>query len=387
MDSVVHRTTDAALIKGVTPLTATLGDVITYTIDVPEPPISATLYNVTVTDELDARLQLHAVDAPGGTGAVTAGNAFTVTYADIVSLTQQTITVTAVVSDPLNAEAGDVITNVAILRHSTDVTTSNEVDTTVVEPLVSVTKTGSVLTGDPQRALYTLHWRTGQQPGAYSLVVTDALPAGHRATAALATAAQHTRWAHVSPGLSIMLDVGALQHTEPDLHGALSEAIYSDTIRFTNTVVVRTTSLTETIPGVRPYTDHGSHAPLAAGPAGRLRLVRLRLRRNARIAPRASLASATWSRPLRQRHRRVHHQHHHRIRRLLHLRAPAARITYTVRISETSYASSGPLAPYSQTLWTVGPTPPLTRTPPSRRPSTACPTPSPPRLTRSSPRI
>ena len=143
----------------------------------PEPPISATLYNVTVTDELDARLQLHAVDAPDG-NAVTAGNAFTVTYADIVSLTQRTITVTAVVSDPLNAEAGDVLTNVAILRHSTDVTTSNEVDTTVVEPLVSVTKTGSVLTGDPQRALYTLTVANSGTSPAYSLVVTDALPAG-----------------------------------------------------------------------------------------------------------------------------------------------------------------------------------------------------------------
>ena len=38
----------------------------------------------------------------------------------------------------------------------------------------------------------------------------------------------------------------------------------------------------------------------------------------------------------------------------LHLRYLPLDVTYTVRISETSYASGGPLAPYSQTLWTVG---------------------------------
>jgi uncharacterized repeat protein (TIGR01451 family) len=65
-DSVSHRTVDAAILKTVTPPTATLGDVVTYVIVVPATPITATLYNVTVMDQLDYRLQLHAVaDGPG----------------------------------------------------------------------------------------------------------------------------------------------------------------------------------------------------------------------------------------------------------------------------------------------------------------------------------
>ena len=347
VDSVVHRTTDAALIKTVTPLAATLGDVITYTIDVPEPPISATLYGVTVTDALDTRLQLHTVNAPGGS-TVTAGNAFTVTYADIISLTQRTITVTAVVSDPLLAYAGDVITNVAVLRHSTDVTTSNEVDTTVVEPLVSVAKTGSVLTGDPQRALYTLTVANSGTSPAYSLIVTDALPAG---LAALS----------ISDGGTPSPDGRTLTWTFPFLSvgdtqqltytARLTEAIYTHD-RFTNTVDVRNTSLTETIPGVREYLTETDHT--LPWPLGRLGDyvwydfdydgVQNTITNEFGIggvvidlfdSDTGAYITSTTTAPDGS---------------YIFDYLPLD-VTYTVRISETSYAPGGPLAPYSQTLW------------------------------------
>ncbi|MCS7261764.1 MAG: DUF11 domain-containing protein, partial [Anaerolineae bacterium] len=116
-DSVSHRTVDAAILKAVTPPAATLGDVVTYVVVVPATPITATLYNVTVTDRLDSRLQLHTVtDGPDGTVA-TVGNVFTVTYPAIPYGEQRFITITAVLSDPLGARAGNVITNVAVLRH------------------------------------------------------------------------------------------------------------------------------------------------------------------------------------------------------------------------------------------------------------------------------
>ena len=187
VDSVVHRTVDAGIAKSVTPPYATLGDVVTYTLTVPEPPITATLYSVTVTDALDARLQLHAVDAPGG-NVVTAGNAFTVTYADIVSLTQRTITVTAVVSDPLDAEAGDVLTNVATLSHRDGgPTLSDEPSVTVTEPSLVIDKTSdppegsAVEAGDAVTYTVRLTNATGVTvSAAYDLVITDTLPEGLR---------------------------------------------------------------------------------------------------------------------------------------------------------------------------------------------------------------
>jgi uncharacterized repeat protein (TIGR01451 family) len=140
-DSVSHRTVDAAILKAVTPPTATLGDVVTYVVVVPATPITATLYNVTVTDQLDSRLQLHAVaDGPDGT-VVTAGNVFTVAYASIPNGQQRFITVTAVLSSPLGAVAGNVITNLAVLRHRDGgPTPSNQPAFTVTEPSLTLVK-------------------------------------------------------------------------------------------------------------------------------------------------------------------------------------------------------------------------------------------------------
>jgi conserved repeat domain len=179
---------DAAILKTVTPPTATLGDVITYVVVVPATPITATLYNVTVTDQLDARLQLHAVaDGPDGT-VVTAGNAFTVTYASIPAGQQRFITVTAVLSSPLGADAGDVITNLAVLRHQDGgPTPSNRPAFTVTEPSLTLVKASEPPTSNTvvagQAVTYTV--RITNATGitvspAYDLVFTDTLPEGMR---------------------------------------------------------------------------------------------------------------------------------------------------------------------------------------------------------------
>ncbi|RLC70585.1 MAG: hypothetical protein DRI81_18890, partial [Chloroflexi bacterium] len=137
-DSVFHLTVDGEIEKGVMPSAATLGDVLTYTIRVPQPPITATLYSVTVTDQLSGALQLHAVITDGVAGDVSiSGNAFTVTYPSIVAGEQRTITVTAVLSSPLNAHAGDLITNVAVLEHRDGGPTPSE------EPPFTVTFTSA----------------------------------------------------------------------------------------------------------------------------------------------------------------------------------------------------------------------------------------------------
>jgi len=192
-DSVSHRTVDAAILKTVTPPTATLGDVVAYVIVVPATPITATLYNVTVTDQLDARLQLHAVaDGPDGT-VVTAGNGFTVTYASIPAGQQRFITVTAVLSSPLDARAGDVITNLAVLRHRDGgPTPSNQPAFTVTEPSLTLVKASDPPTSSTVRVgesvTYTVRITNsvGQafslSSPAYDVVFIDTLPLGMRAT-------------------------------------------------------------------------------------------------------------------------------------------------------------------------------------------------------------
>jgi uncharacterized repeat protein (TIGR01451 family)/fimbrial isopeptide formation D2 family protein len=192
-DSVSHRTVDAAILKAVTPPTATLGDVVTYVVVVPATPITATLYNVTVTDQLDARLQLHAVaDGPDGT-VVTAGNAFTVAYASIPNGQQRFITVTAVLSSPLGAVAGNVITNLAVLRHRDGgPTPSNQPAFTVTEPSLTLVKASDPPTSSTVRVgesvTYTVRITNsvGQafslSSPAYDVVFIDTLPLGMRTT-------------------------------------------------------------------------------------------------------------------------------------------------------------------------------------------------------------
>lgn len=187
-DAVSHRTADATLLKSVTPPTATLGSVVTYVLVVPEPPITSALYAVTVTDQLDARVQLHSVNAPGGS-AVVVGSAFTVTFASIPAGEQRLITVTAVVSSPLGANAGDVLTNVATLRHQDGgPTLSNQTQVTVTEPALALLKasqppSGSVV-GAGQLVTYTVRLTNANGvtvSAAYDLVFSDTLPLHMRA--------------------------------------------------------------------------------------------------------------------------------------------------------------------------------------------------------------
>ncbi len=188
-DQTSHRTVDAGILKIATPLTVTLGDVITYVIVVPASPITATLYAVTVTDTLDAghspsRLQLAGViDSPDGV-VLTVGNAFTVTYPAIPAGEQRRITVTAVLSSPLGALAGQTITNVATLRHEEGgPTPSNETRIFVVEPALTLVKASdpptSSTVGAGQTLTYTVSITNAAGPtvsAAYGLRFSDALP-------------------------------------------------------------------------------------------------------------------------------------------------------------------------------------------------------------------
>ncbi len=182
--STAVRTVDGALIKSVdNPISTTIGHVITYHIVVPSPAITATLYDATVSDTLDSRLQLLSISGPGGAVQVT-GNAFTVTYASIPHGQQQTITITASISDPLLAAAGDAITNLATLTHTHGgPTPSNVVTTTVHEPDLTLVKDadppGGSVVREGDAITYTITLTNTNDPDAspaYDLVVWDTLP-------------------------------------------------------------------------------------------------------------------------------------------------------------------------------------------------------------------
>lgn len=179
-DSVYHKTVDAAIRKVVTPLTATLGNVITYVIVVPATPITATLYDVTVTDSLDPRLQLHTVTA--GPDGVCSPGLILCYYPAIPAGQQRLITVTAVLSDPLGAVAGEVLTNLATLSHTTDVTTSNQPTFTVVEPQLLLVKASEPPTshtvGAGQGVTYTVTITNIGTSPAYRYNFEDQLPIG-----------------------------------------------------------------------------------------------------------------------------------------------------------------------------------------------------------------
>ncbi|MEM2114203.1 MAG: hypothetical protein QXS12_01980, partial [Candidatus Caldarchaeum sp.] len=142
--STAVRTADGGLIKTVVfdpPPTATLGTLVTYTLIVPAQPLSATLYNVVITDAVHPSMTIAGVAAPGGLFTIT-GQLITVTFASVPSYTQALITITARISSALGAVAGNVITNVGVMTHSAAsvITTSNVVTTVIGEPRLLIAK-------------------------------------------------------------------------------------------------------------------------------------------------------------------------------------------------------------------------------------------------------
>ncbi len=273
--STAVRTVSGGIAKMVgfrPPPTPTLGTLVTYTLVVPQQPITATHYDVVVTDTVDGRLFIEDVDTAGGTGAasgfVRGTGLVTATFDSIPHDTQAYVTVTTRISHEWptaagDANAGDVITDVAHMVHATDpVTDSNEVSTDVGEPDVAVAKSAesstASLTDLDGTALLTYTIRlinTGSSP-AYSVYVADAVPAG------ISVTAQYGGDAHGGPvvGPDVMTwTVDVISNVTPANVAFLTYTARITQARvdtwLTNTVDVVYHSLTDTIPGVRPYTD------------------------------------------------------------------------------------------------------------------------------------
>jgi len=188
--SAAVRTVNGGLVKTVAfgpPPTATLGSLVTYTLIIPAPPISATLYGVVVTDTVHLSMTIASVITAGGTGGLydVSGRVVTATFASIPHDTQAHVTITARISDELGAYAGYVITNVAVMTHATssEITTTEVVSTFVGEPELALVKESTPPTsntvGAGDSVTYTItitNWSGPDASPAYDVVFTDTLP-------------------------------------------------------------------------------------------------------------------------------------------------------------------------------------------------------------------
>lgn len=245
------------------PPTATLGSLITYTLQVPDAPITATLYNVAVTDSIDSRLSIESVTTAGGLWYSWgwAGQVVTATFGSIPHDTQAWITITARLRDELGAVAGQVITDSAFMSHaSAPVTASNLVSTTVGEPALSLNKnvqssTGTLSGLDGSAVLtYTITLtNTGTSP-AYDVMATDAVPAGISVTQVFAGGSLQ------DGGRTIVWSIPSITNTLPappdnprllSYTARISGAGAGSSLR--NTVTATYSSLAGPVPGERAY--------------------------------------------------------------------------------------------------------------------------------------
>ncbi len=189
--TVTHLTPSPLLSKTVAPVTATIGQQITYTILLPQPPITATLYNVSFTDNVSTALRADAVSFSGGIGGVnnTIGNNVAIAWTEITSNTQAIITITATVLNAPSNVAGTVVANTGQFRYASvpggalGSPISASANLTLVEPHVGIAKsvaTARSPVGASDIVTYTLVV-TNSGPNsspAYDLVITDSLPVG-----------------------------------------------------------------------------------------------------------------------------------------------------------------------------------------------------------------
>ncbi len=167
-----------------------------------------------------------------------------------------------------------MITDVARMSHATaPVTTSNQVSTTVGEPNLLVEKSAESSTGSlsdldgTALLIYTIRLtNTGTSP-AYSVHITDNVPAGISVTALYGGDSRSVPV--VGPGV-LTWTVDVISNVAPanvvvlTYTARISQALLNSWL--TNTVDILYHSLTETIPGVRPYTDTDQAAVETASP-------------------------------------------------------------------------------------------------------------------------
>jgi len=186
--ATVQTVSPPGILKARSPLTATIGQYVFYTLTVPSTPITAALHTITVTDQLPANLAL--VGAPAITGGVggtdlSAGDVMTVTFTRIEASAQATIAYTGVVRNIAANQDGVVVTNTGRLAWQDGVGAPQTPLTatatfTVVEPLLAISKVASpssgLETGNEVTYTITISHAAASKVPAYDLVVQDVIP-------------------------------------------------------------------------------------------------------------------------------------------------------------------------------------------------------------------
>ncbi|MCS6825189.1 MAG: DUF1080 domain-containing protein, partial [Caldilinea sp.] len=191
--ATVQTVDPPGLSKVVAPFTATIGQIVVYTITVPSTPITAALTNITVTDEIKVNLRVTETSIVPNPQLVNplvvfSGQQVTATFGRIEAGAQAQIVVTGVVSNTAINQDGVVVTNTARLYYTEGigtvgtghVLTSNQVSTELVEPVLQIQKTATPNTGlrasDVVTYVLTVRHTPASRSTAYDVVVTDIVP-------------------------------------------------------------------------------------------------------------------------------------------------------------------------------------------------------------------
>ena len=171
---------------------ATIGEDVVYTITVPSAPSSSALFDVAVTDALDANLEFVAATVTGVAGANTAGSTPTqmnVVIPQIPAGQQATIQLRTRVRNLISAQQGVQVSNTAAYTYATSpggtakaTLVSAPATFTIIEPTLSVTETGDKTTaGSGDIVRYTVTLTAAGDPNAsdaFDLHLADTLAVG-----------------------------------------------------------------------------------------------------------------------------------------------------------------------------------------------------------------
>ena len=171
---------------------ATIGEEVVYTITVPSAPSSSTLYDVAVTDVLDANLEFVGATVTGVAGGNTAGSTPTQMNAVIPQIPagqQATIELRTRVRNLMTAQQGLQVSNTASYTYATSpggtpkaALVSAPATFTIIEPTLAVTGTGDRTTaGSGDIVRYTVTLTAAGDPNAsdaFDLHLADTLAVG-----------------------------------------------------------------------------------------------------------------------------------------------------------------------------------------------------------------
>ena len=188
--AVVSTSMPLSPAKLLTPVTATNGDIVTYTLRVPSSAFTSTLFNVALTDVVPSNLSVTSIISTSTASAVvdsSISNTVRLDFDRLDANTQALITITArLLSSTVNVSGTQIVNTVGIRYSNTPggapsaLQTSNPVTLTVIQPKIATTKTvtpasnlqaGDVLT-------YAARFTNIGNSIAYNVVATDTLAPG-----------------------------------------------------------------------------------------------------------------------------------------------------------------------------------------------------------------